>query len=177
MILPTPYSKKNQSNLNRTISTGFRLHHLTAGSHTASNVMWGSLTITSQDEASVHPSASMYHTHFARNLLHAVTQSEHMVARSGLFSTSDAGSQYHCGWVGRGIQPPSTPHAPPPTHIPKKISKTLVFPLFDLWVTDGWTDGRTDRWMDQRTDRRMDRRRDGWTDRWTKPLIELRVRN
>ena len=58
--------------------------------------------------------------------------------------TSDAGSQYRCGRVGRGIQPPSTPHAPPPTHIPKKISKTLVFPLFDSWVTDRRTDGRTD---------------------------------
>ena len=28
-------------------------------------------------------------------------------------STSDAGSQYRCGRVGRGSQPPSTPNAPP----------------------------------------------------------------
>ena len=61
-------------------------------------------------------------------------------------STSDAGSQYRCGRVGRGIQPPSTPHAPPPTHIPKKTSKTLVFPLFDSCVTDRRTDGQKDGW-------------------------------
>ena len=41
-------------------------------------------------------------------------------------------------------QPPSTPHAPPPTHIPMKASKTLVFPLFDSCVTDGRTDRQTD---------------------------------
>ena len=29
-----------------------------------------------------------------------------------LISTSDAGSQYRCGRVGRGIQPPSIPHTP-----------------------------------------------------------------
>ena len=29
--------------------------------------------------------------------------------------TSDAGSQYHCAWVGGGGQPPSTPNSPP-TH-------------------------------------------------------------
>ena len=28
-------------------------------------------------------------------------------------STSDAGTQYRCGRVGRGSQPPSTPNAPP----------------------------------------------------------------
>ena len=76
--------------------------------------------------------------------------------------TGDAGSQYYCGRVGRGIQPPSTPHAPTPTHLLIKTSKTLVFPLFDSWLR---TDGRTDRWTDGQTDGR------------TKPLIELRVRN
>ena len=34
--------------------------------------------------------------------------------------TSDAGSQYRCGQVGRGIQLPSTPHSPLPTHISEK---------------------------------------------------------
>ena len=45
--------------------------------------------------------------------------------------TSDSGSQYRCGWVGRGIQPPSTPQ-PPPLHTktytnsntPDKIRRT-----------------------------------------------------
>ena len=41
--------------------------------------------------------------------------------------TSDAGSQYRCGQVGRGIQPPSTPHAPPQTHQPKKHLKRQFF--------------------------------------------------
>ena len=35
-----------------------------------------------------------------------------------LLKKRDAGSQYRCGWVGRGVQPPSTPMmlAPPHTH-------------------------------------------------------------
>ena len=78
-----------------------------------------------------------------------------------MMKTSDAGSQYRCGRVGRGIQPPSTPHPPPTNTHTQKTSKTLVFQLFDLCVTDGRTDGRTD----------------GPTDGRTKPLIELRVRN
>ena len=58
---------------------------------------------------------------------------------------SDAGSQYLCRWVGRGTHP---------THIhTQKVSKMLVFPLFDLIIMDGLTDGQT------------------------KPLIELRVRH
>ena len=59
------------------------------------------------------------------------------------------GSKYRCGWVGRGIQPPSTPNAPPlqtQTHT-QKASKTLVFPLFDS-IMDGQTDGQTDRRTD-----------------------------
>ena len=44
-----------------------------------------------------------------------------------------------------------------PTHKHTQVSRTLVFPLFDLIITD------------KRTNRRMDR--------WTKPLIGLRVSN
>ena len=71
--------------------------------------------------------------------------------------TSDAGSQYRCGWVGRGIQPPSTPQPTHNTHT-QKVSKTLIFPLFDSITM-------------------MDGPKDQWTDGRTKPLIELRVRN
>ena len=66
------------------------------------------------------------------------------------YQTSDAGSQYRCRRMGRDIQPSSTPHAPPqPTHISKKASKTLVFPLFDSWVTDQQINGQMDRWTDK----------------------------
>ena len=81
----------------------------------------------------------------------------------GTLKESDARSQYRCGWVGRGIQPPSTPQ---PTSHTLTYTKTIYnarFPTFqldDLRRTDG------------RTDRRMDRRMDGQT----KPLIELCVR-
>ena len=55
------------------------------------------------------------------------------------------------GWAGA-----SNPHPypnPQPTHKhTQKVSKTLVFPLFDSWVTDQRTDGPTDRPMDQLTD-------------------------
>ena len=55
--------------------------------------------------------------------------------------TSDAGSQYRCGQVGRGIQPPSTPQRTPNT---QTYTKTLVFPLFDsITMTDQRTDQRT----------------------------------
>ena len=47
------------------------------------------------------------------------------------------------GWAGA-----SNPHPqsnPPPTLKPaQKVSKTFVFPLFDLITTDGRTDGPTD---------------------------------
>ena len=57
--------------------------------------------------------------------------------------TSDAGSQYRCGRVGRGIQPPSTPNAllPPHTHAHTPNAR---FCTFHFVFTDRWTDGRTD---------------------------------
>ena len=74
--------------------------------------------------------------------------------------TSDAGSQYRCGQVGRGIQPPFTPKPILNTQTYTKSIKNARFPTIQLDDP-----GRTD----QRTDRRTDGR--------TKPLIELRVRN
>ena len=72
--------------------------------------------------------------------------------------TSDAGSQYRCGRVGRGIQPQSAPKPTPTLKHTQKVSKTLVFPLFNsITMTDGPKERRTDG--------------------RTKPLIELRVRN
>ena len=67
-------------------------------------------------------------------------------------STSDAGSQYRCGRVGRGIQPPFTPQ-PARTQTYTKSIENARFPTFQLNHHDGRIDG------------------------WTKPLIELRVRN
>ena len=43
------------------------------------------------------------------NSLSSITQ---LLVSALTHSTSDAGSQYRCGRVGRGIQPPSTPHGP-----------------------------------------------------------------
>ena len=57
--------------------------------------------------------------------------------------TSDAGSQYCCGRVGRSIQPRSTPQLPPHK---QKVSRMLVFPLFDSIIKDGLTDRRTNGW-------------------------------
>ena len=64
--------------------------------------------------------------------------------------TSDAGSQYRCGRVGRGSQPWYTPNTPPNslsnTDTYTESFKTLVFSLFDLCSqTDGRTDRRTDK--------------------------------
>ena len=80
-------------------------------------------------------------------------------------STSVAGSQYRCGRVGRGIQHPTSPQAPPPTPLPhtgthKHSMKQLRYHkrIFNLSVMDGQTNGP----MDQRTN--------------SKPLLELRVR-
>ena len=59
--------------------------------------------------------------------------------------TSDAGSQYRCGWVGRGNQPPSTPQPTPTLKHTQNVSKMLVFPLYNsvrLWPP---TYGRTDK--------------------------------
>ena len=89
----------------------------------------------------------MHHTHTKENvpMQKQVTRGHNIVAD---------------GWAEA-----SNPHPhlnPPPTlkHT-QKVSKTLVFPLFNSMTTDRQTDGPTD----QRTDGR------------TKPLIELRVRN
>ena len=61
-----------------------------------------------------------------------------------LVKTSDAGSQYRCGRVGRGIQPHPHPNPPPTLKHTLKVSKTLVFPLFNSMTTDRRTDRRTD---------------------------------
>ena len=75
--------------------------------------------------------------------------------------TSDAGSQYRCGRVGRGIQPPSKPHSPPSyTQTHTKSIQNACFSTF--WLDHyGPTDGLSD----------------GPTGGQTKPLIELSVRN
>ena len=68
-------------------------------------------------------------------------------------STSDAGSQYRCGRVGRGSQPPFTPNAPPnplPNSDPyTKSFLNACFPTFRLVVTDGLMDGPTDKRTDK----------------------------
>ena len=55
--------------------------------------------------------------------------------------TSDAGSQYRWGRVGRDIRSPSPPNAPPPTH-------TLKRSFLHFWTclhgSDQRTDDRTD---------------------------------
>ena len=76
---------------------------------------------------------------------------------SDCISTSDTGSQYRCGRVGRDVRSPSTPQSP---HTPKhtqKVFKNTHFPTFQLVLMDVPIDGRTDG--------------------RTKPLIELCVRN
>ena len=70
--------------------------------------------------------------------------------------TSDAGSQYRCGRVGKGIQPQSTPQISPHTQTYTKGIQNARFYTFRLnhyGPTDQRTDGRT------------------------KPLRELHVRN
>ena len=69
----------------------------------------------------------------------------------------DTGSQYCCGWVGRGIQPPSTSQPTCNTQTYTKSVENACFPTFQLDHHDQRTDGRTNG--------------------RTKPLIELRVRN
>ena len=62
--------------------------------------------------------------------------------------TRDAGSQYYCcGRVGKGVQPPSTLHVPPPhTNMLKtKSYLLLVFQLFDLSTQIQRMDRRTDK--------------------------------
>ena len=63
--------------------------------------------------------------------------------------TSDAGPQYRCGQVGRGIRPSSAPHTP--IHTQKHLKHSYSTRVH------GPTDGRTDK--------------------ASKPLIELQVRN
>ena len=66
--------------------------------------------------------------------------------------TSDAGSQYRCGRVGRGIQPPSTPKPTPNTQTYAKSIKNARFLTFQLDDP-----GRTDGPMDRRTNGRTDK--------------------
>ena len=46
------------------------------------------------------------------------------------WKTSDAGSQYRCGWVGRVIQPPSTSQLPPHTQTHTKSIQNTLFSTF-----------------------------------------------
>ena len=75
--------------------------------------------------------------------------------------TSDAGSQYRCGRLGRGIKPPTTPQTPFHTQSYIKSIQNAHFSTFRLDHLYGRTDGPTN----------------GRTDGRTKPLIELRVHN
>ena len=92
--------------------------------------------------------------------------------------TSDAGSQYRCGRVGRGIQPPSTPKPTPNTQTYTKSIKNARFPTFQL-DDHGPTDRRTDGPTDRRTDWPTDRPTDGPTDkasyRVTCPQLKMRT--
>ena len=73
--------------------------------------------------------------------------------------TSHAGSQYGCGWVGRGIQPPSTPQPIPNIKIYTKSNILLKHLFFNLTIPDGLTNGPTN----QQTYRQWtDRRKQGW---------------
>ena len=58
-------------------------------------------------------------------------------------SDSDARSQYRCGRVGRGIQPPATPQPTANTRTYAKSIKNARFPTFQL-DDHGPTDQRTD---------------------------------
>ena len=78
--------------------------------------------------------------------------------------TNDAGSQYRCGRVDRGIQLPSTPQTPLHTQTYIKSIQNAHFCTYRLDHLYGPTDQRTNGLTDRRTDGR------------TMPLIELRVR-
>ena len=82
--------------------------------------------------------------------------------------TSDAGSQYRCGRVGRGIQPPSTPKPTPNTQTYAKSIKSASFPTFQL-DDHGPTDQRTNGPTDQRTN--------GPTDGQSLKVVSLLSRN
>ena len=83
---------------------------------------------------------------------------------AGIENIERVASDFSNGWVGRGIQPPSTPNLHPYTQTYTKSIKNARFSTFRLYH-HGRTKGSTDRRTDQRTDQR------------TKPLTELRVRN
>ena len=58
--------------------------------------------------------------------------------------TSDAGSQYRYGRVGRSIKPPSTPIVIPNSQTYTKSVKNACFPIFNSITMDRRTDGPTD---------------------------------
>ena len=60
--------------------------------------------------------------------------------------TSDAGSQYRCGRMGRGIQPPSTPQ---PRSNTQTYTKSIENARFQLDHHDGPTDQPTNRRTDK----------------------------
>ena len=66
------------------------------------------------------------------------------------------GSHYRYGRVGRGIQRPFPPQPPqhnsPPHKHTQKVSKMLVFPLFNSIITDRRINGPTDRRTNGPTD-------------------------
>ena len=64
---------------------------------------------------------------------------------SEMGTTSDAGSQYCCGRVGRGIQPPSTLQPIDKTQTETKSIGSARFPTFQLDHHDQRTNGRTDK--------------------------------
>ena len=63
---------------------------------------------------------------------------------SEMGTTSDAGSQYRCGRVGMGIQPPSTLQPIDNTQTETKSIGSARFPTFQLDHRDSRTNGRTD---------------------------------
>ena len=70
--------------------------------------------------------------------------------------TSDAGSQYRCGRMGRGSQPPSTPNTPPNpppnTNTCTKSFLNTCLPPFQLNQYRG-TDRLMDQWTNKPTDK------------------------
>ena len=59
------------------------------------------------------------------------------------------------GWAGAS-NPDPHPNSHPTHKHTQKVSKTLVFPLFDSIITDQRTDGPTDQWTDGPMDRQTD---------------------
>ena len=64
--------------------------------------------------------------------------------RPWMLRTSDAGSQYRCGRVGRGIQPPSTPQPTCNTQTYTKSVENARFPTLQLDHHDRRTNGPRD---------------------------------